>query len=200
MMKIYFHLCLEEFTNSYMVVNDDPGVMEALIIDPGSISNNVISQIEDGGYKLTAVLITQNHESHVKGLNTLTRIYSPQVYAADYEIQGLRTSLIRGDGNLKLIGLNVDYFSLPGHSADSMIFKIGNVLFTGDTLTAGITGDTAGTYFQRILCANIEKRIFTQNDELVVMPGFGPPTTVAAERYYNLNISANRKFLRSQEK
>jgi len=36
-MKIYFHLCLEEFTNCYVVANDNPAVMEAIIIDPGKI-------------------------------------------------------------------------------------------------------------------------------------------------------------------
>ena len=56
-MKIYFHLTLEGFTNCYVVVNDDPNVMEALIVDPGKISNEIIDQIENGGYKLTAVLM-----------------------------------------------------------------------------------------------------------------------------------------------
>ncbi len=193
-MKIYFHLSLEEFTNSYLVVNDDPSVMEAIVIDPGKVSNQLVEQIEDGGYKLTAVLITRNNEIALRGLSTLMKIYSPQIYAAEYEINTLKTNLIRGDGKLSIAGLEVDYFSITGRSADSMCFKIGNVLFTGDSLTAGVVGETSGTYFKRMLCSNIEKKIFSQNDELVVMPGHGPPTTVATERYYNIDITENKKF------
>lgn len=193
-MKIYFHLCLEEFTNSYLVVNDDPSVMEAIVIDPGKVSSQLVDQIESGGYKLSAVLITRNNEAALKGLTTLMKIYSPQVYAADCEIESNKTNLIRGDGKLDIAGLEVDYFSITGHSTDSMCFKIGNVLFTGDSLTAGVVGETSGTYFKRMLCSNIEKKIFSQSDELVVMPGHGPPTTVATERYYNIDITDNKKF------
>ena len=193
-MKIYFHLSLEEFTNSYLVVNDDPSVMEAIVIDPGKVSNQLVEQIEDGGYKLTAVLITRNNEIALRGLSTLMKIYSPQIYAAEDEINTLKANLIRGDGKLSIAGLEVDYFSITGRSADSMCFKIGNVLFTGDSLTAGVVGETSGTYFKRMLCSNIEKKIFSQNDELVVMPGHGPPTTVATERYYNIDITENKKF------
>ena len=188
-MKVYFHLCLEEFTNSYVVVNDDPNIMKAIVIDPGRISNELISQIEKEHYKLSAVLITHNHAHHVRGLSTLTKIYSPQIYTADYEIEGCRANLIRGDGKLNIAGLEVEYSSLPGHSTDSMCFKIGNVLFTGDSLTAGVVGETSGTYFKRMLCSNIEKKIFSQNDELVVMPGHGPPTTVATRSVHSTSKS-----------
>lgn len=192
-MKIYFHLCLEEFTNCYVVVNDNPLVKEALIIDPGKISPEILSQIEDGGYKLTAVLITHNHSNHVHGLKTLTKIYNPLIYAADYDVAGCKTMVIRGDGSLTIAGLQVDYFSVPGHTADSLVFKIGNVLFTGDTITSGIIGETSGSYFKTMLCNNIEKKIFSQTDETVIMPGHGPPSTVATEKMFNLDICAHKK-------
>lgn len=188
-MKIYFHLCLEEFTNCYVVVNDDPSVMEALIIDPGKISNDIISQIELGGYKLTGVLVTHNHENHVHGLTTLRKIYSPMIYAADYEVAGDQTVVLHGDGAVVVAGLTVQYLSVPGHSSDSMVYKIGNVLFTGDTITAGIIGDTNSQYSHRLLCSNIQNKLLSQNDDCVLMPGHGPPTTVLAEKKFNLDIS-----------
>ena len=190
-MKIYFHLCLEEFTNCYLVVNDNPKIKEALIVDPGKISNESIMQIENGGYQLTGVLVTHNHENHVQGLSTLTKIYSPYIYAADYGIAGKRTVLLRGEGTIKVAGLNVEYFSLPGHSADSMIFKIENVIFTGDTLTSGIIGETNGTFFKNMLRSNIQKKIFSQTDDTILMPGHGPPSTVASEKQFNLDIKGN---------
>jgi glyoxylase-like metal-dependent hydrolase (beta-lactamase superfamily II) len=190
-MKIYFHLCLEEFTNCYVVVNDDPSVMEALIIDPGKISNDIISQIENGGYKLTGVLVTHNHENHVHGLTTLRKIYSPTIYAADYEVAGDQTVVLHGDGTFTVAGLSVQYLSVPGHSSDSMVFKIGNVLFTGDTLTAGLIGDTNSQYSHRLLRMNIHNKLLSQNEDCVLMPGHGPPTTVLTEIKFNLDLTSN---------
>ena len=187
-MKIYFHPCIEEFTNSYVVVNDNPSVMEAIIIDPGKITNNLIMQIENGGYKLTGVLITHNHENHVKGLKTLTKIYSPYIYAADYEVEENKAVVLNGDGKLIVAGLEIEYYSIPGHSSDSMIYKIGSVIFTGDTLLAGTIGETSSHYAKRLLISNISKKILSQTEDTVLMPGHGPPTTVATEKMYNLDL------------
>ena len=187
-MKIYFHLCIDEFTNSYVVINDDPAVMEALIIDPGKITNEIINQIEGGKYKLTGVLITHNHSNHVQGLRVLNKIYTPTVYAADSEIEGRKSFVIRGDGKIKVAGMDIDFFSVPGHSADSMVYKIGDVLFTGDTITSGIIGETSSEYSKRLLCSKIKEKIFSQNDGTIIMPGHGSPTTVAAEKQFNLDI------------
>lgn len=187
-MKIYFHLCLEEFTNCYVVVNDSPSVMEALIIDPGKISNEIISQIENGGYKLTGVLVTHNHENHIHGLSTLRKIYSPKIYAADYEVAGNETVVLRGDGTIKVAELDVKYISVPGHSADSMVYKIGNVFFTGDCISAGMIGDTNSQYSHRLLCSNVENKILSETDDCVIMPGHGPPTTIASEKKFNIDI------------
>ena len=187
-MKIYFHLCIDEFTNCYVVVNDDPTVMEALIIDPGKITNDIIQQIEGGGYRLTGALITHNHENHVKGLRTLTKIYSPYIYAADYEVEENKAVVLNGDGKLIVAGLEVDYYSVPGHSSDSMVYKIGSVMFTGDTILAGTIGETSSIYAKKLLISNITKKILSQTDDTVLMPGHGPPTTVATERMYNLDL------------
>lgn len=188
-MKIYFHLCLEEFTNCYVVVNDDPSVMEAIIIDPGKITNEIVTQIETGGYKLTGCLVTHNHDNHVHGLTTLRKIYSPAIYAADYEVAGEQTVVLHGDGTIFVAGLQVQYLSVPGHSSDSMVYKIGNVFFTGDTIQAGTIGDTNSQYSHRLLCSNIQAKILSQNDECVLMPGHGPPTTIAAEKKWNIDLT-----------
>ncbi len=188
-MKIYFHLSIEEFTNSYLIVNDDPDIMEAIIIDPAKITQQMIKQIEEGGYDLTAVLITHNHTSHVKGLSTLNKIYSPIVYAADYELSSSNVCVLKGDGIILPAGLNVEYLSVPGHTADSLVFKIGNVLFTGDAITSGIIGETSSKYSKKMLISKIKEKIFSQTDGTVIMPGHGPPTTVGAEKVFNLDLN-----------
>ena len=187
-MKIYFNLCLEEFTNCYVVVNDQPDVMEALIIDPGRISSEIIDQIERDHYKLTGVLITHNHTNHVKGLSTLKKIYSPYIYAADYDVGGNQSVVLRGNGDIDVAGLNVKYYSVPGHSSDSMVYRIGNVLFTGDTITSGIIGETSSKYSKKLLLDNILEKIYSQAESTILMPGHGPPSTIEGEKQFNLDI------------
>ena len=101
-MKIYFHLNLTGFSNCYIVANEK--TKEALIIDPGIITESIIDQLESNSYKLVAVLVTHNHGSHVHGLKTLTKIYTPKIYGADWEIAGKETNVITGNGKIRLFG------------------------------------------------------------------------------------------------
>ncbi len=187
-MKIYFDLSFDGFTNSYVVVNDDPKVMEAIIIDPGKVTFDMINQIEFGDYTLKAVLITHNHKQHVQGLKTLLKIYSTKIYAGDFEVQGVSTEVLRGDGKIKIAGLNIEYFSVPGHSADSMVFKIENVMFTGDTINAGRISGTTNKYSEKLLKDKIQEKILSQIEDTILLPGHGPPTTIRAEKLFNLDV------------
>ncbi|MCR4939883.1 MAG: MBL fold metallo-hydrolase [Treponemataceae bacterium] len=185
-MKIYFHLNLEGFSNCYIVAN--PEKKEAVIIDPGKITNQIIHHIEDDKYTLCAVLVTHNHGSHTRGLSTLRKIYNPEVYAADYEAAGPDTNVLKGNGIIKAAGFTIGYMSVPGHSPDSMCYKIGKVIFTGDTISAGKIGDTNNTYARSTLISNVQTKILSQQEDITLMPGHGPPTSIAAEKQFNLDL------------
>ena len=184
-MKIYFHLNLEGFSNCYVVVNEIS--REAIIIDPGKITDGIISQIEDEKLKLCAVLVTHNHGSHVDGIKTLRKIYNPKIYAADWEVAKNDTEVLMGDGKIRVAKMIVRYMTMPGHTADSVVYGIGNVLFTGDVLFAGSMGSTNSSYSEVILRTNIENNIFSQQDGVILMPGHGPPSTVEAARLFTLD-------------
>lgn len=186
-MKIYYHLNPEGFSNSYVIANEK--TKDVIIIDPGAMSEEIIEQIEANEFKLTSVLITHNHGSHVNGLKTLLKIYSPRIYGADWGIAGKDTTVLNGDGKLRLAGMTVHYMTLPGHTADSMIYKIGTVLFTGDSITAGRIGSTDSSYSSHILRQNINERIFSQQENTIIMPGHGPPSSVGAEKYCNMDLN-----------
>lgn len=177
-MKIYFHLNIEGFSNCYVVVNEKTN--EAILIDPGKVTSNIISQLEDNHFKLVAILVTHNHGSHVHGLKTLRKIYSPKIFAADWDVGQNDTQVLSGDGKLRIGHMVVHYMSVPGHTSDSVVYRIGNALFTGDVLSASAYGDTNSSYSEYILKSNIEQKIFTQQDGSVIMPGHGPLTTLEA--------------------
>ncbi|MGI5089241.1 MBL fold metallo-hydrolase [Treponema sp. OMZ 305] len=180
-MKIYPHYSNEGFVNSYLVGNEIR--KEALIIDPGKITGEVIGHIEKNGYRLSAVCITHNHIRHYGyGLPTLLKIYNPRIYAADQVLVGKHGKMLRGDCALSIAGFSVECFSVPGHSPDSYLFKINNCIFTGDSLTAGIVGSTLHSFAAKTLAEQLEKKLFIYDDALILLPGHGPPTTIGVER------------------
>lgn len=185
-MKVYFHLNLGGFSNCYLVVNEVQ--KEAIIIDPGQVTETLIEQIERDGYHVAGILITHNHGSHVHGLKTLQKIYTPIILAADWEVAKDKTTVITGDGKTRIGGMLVHYMSIPGHTSDSVVYKIGNVLFTGDVLLSGTIGNTSSSYSRFILQSNIEKKILSQNEDTILMPGHGPPSTIASCRMFNVDL------------
>lgn len=187
-MKVYTHVSLEGYTNSYTILNDDEAVKQAIVVDPGKITMDVINLIEEGGYTLVGVLITHAHTHHIQGLRTLCRIYTPTIYAADTEIYGIGCSVLNGDGVIRVANLNVEHFSVPGHSIDSMVYKIEDLLFTGDTLNSGVTGSTLNVYSHRMLCNRIKDKLFSLSDSTIVLPGHGSPGTIGSERQFNIDI------------
>ena len=186
-MKIYFHLNEGGFSNCYLVVDEISN--QAIIIDPGKITKEIIARIEDNHLNLAAVLITHNHGSHADGLRTLRKIYSPKVFAADWAVAANDTTVITGDGTTEIEGIQVSYLTIPGHTSDSVIYGIGSILFTGDVLLSGEIGKTNSSYSEYILRSNIEHKIFSQLESTILMPGHGPPSTLgAAKAIYNQNL------------
>lgn len=195
-MKVYFYLNVAGFSNCYIVVNERTD--EALMIDPGKVTSPMIELLERGGYKLCAILVTHNHGSHVHGIKTLTKIYSPKVYGADSNIAASFSSssamhVLIGDGRIRIAGLTIEHIAIPGHTIDSIMYKIGNIIFTGDAISAGSIGRTSSSYSANILRDNILKKVLLQNNNTILMPGHGPPTTVGCERAYNSGINYNEK-------
>lgn len=185
-MKLYFHFNADGFSNTYLLVNESSN--EALLIDPGEITEKIISQIEENNLTLVAVLITHNHTSHIEGIKTLLKIYSPKIYAADWGVAQNNTTVISGDGKFRIGQINVRYMTIPGHTSDSVVYGIGNLLFTGDVIFAGTIGSTNSSYSEFILRSNIENKIFSQLDDTILMPGHGPPTSVEAEKNFNRDL------------
>ncbi len=177
-MKVYFHLNISGFSNCYIIVNEE--INEAIIVDPGKVTEKMIAQIENNNLKLAAVLVTHNHGSHVDGLKTLRKIYNPKILAADWEVAGNDTTVLSGDGKITIAKMNIRYMTVPGHTSDSVVYGIENILFTGDVLSAGELGSTNSSYSEFVLKSNIEKKIFSQTEGTILMPGHGPPSTLQA--------------------
>ncbi|MCL2441449.1 MAG: MBL fold metallo-hydrolase [Treponema sp.] len=190
-MKLFFHYCSYGFSNCYVIgtENADHGRQNtAIIIDPGSMEKVILETIENNNFDLKAVLITHEHLAHVRGLRTLKRIYNAEVFAVNQSIIEHKTAMIK-DGDIIVIGgFEVEVISIPGHSSDSVVYKIDNLLFTGDVLTAGLVGSTASAYGAATQMNKLRSRLLSLPGDYIVLPGHGPPSTLEAERRFNMDI------------
>ncbi|GHV94327.1 hypothetical protein AGMMS50293_06470 [Spirochaetia bacterium] len=191
-MKLFFHYCSYGFSNCYILGQDNNDTSQpanAIIVDPGSMDDQILRTIENNNFNLQAVLITHDHLGHVRGLRTLKRIYNAEIFAVNRIILDHKTTMVKDSDKLDIAGFNVEVISIPGHSADSAVYCIDAMLFTGDVLTAGRVGSTASTYGAATQLNKLRSRLLSLPGDYLVLPGHGPPSTLEAERRFNADIN-----------
>jgi len=192
-MKLFFYYCVPGFSNCYVLGTEGPQG-EAIIIDPGSMENTILETIETNDYKLRAVLITHEHKRHIHGLRTLRRIYRVEVFAINSTIQDCMTTQVKDGDRISVGPFDVEVISIPGHSSDSVVYRIDRLLFTGDVLTAGLVGSTASAYGAATQMNRLRNRLLSLPGDYTVLPGHGPPSTLDAERSFNIGISQYKEI------
>jgi glyoxylase-like metal-dependent hydrolase (beta-lactamase superfamily II) len=186
-MKLFFHYCSYRFNNCYVLGGDENS--DAIIVDPGNMDDQLLGYIENNNFNLRAALITHDHSGHVHGLKTLLRIYQLEIFAINRNILDFRTNPVKDGDRINIGPFTVEVISIPGHSADSVVYQIGSLLFTGDVLTAGLVGTTASAYGAATQINKLRSRLFSLPGDYMVLPGHGPPSTLNAERRYNVGIT-----------
>ncbi|MCL2137979.1 MAG: MBL fold metallo-hydrolase [Treponema sp.] len=188
-MKLFFHYSLIGFTNGYILGEDNPHNPSAIIIDPGNMDRRLLEYIEKNNFNPITVLITHDHPTHVHGIRTLRKIYQAEIFAINRVILDINTITVKDEDKIKLGPFTVEVISIPGHSADSVVYRIGSFLFTGDVLTAGLVGSTASDYSATTQMNKLRSRLLSLPGDYIVFPGHGPPSTLEAERKYNIGIT-----------
>ncbi|MDR2136596.1 MAG: MBL fold metallo-hydrolase [Treponema sp.] len=189
-MKLFFHYCVYGFGNCYILGTEPPEEAAALIVDPAVVDEAILGFIENGNYKLRGVLVTHVHIKHVRGLRTLKRIYETEIFAINPYIREHKTTMVRDGETFNAGPFRIEVFSTPGHSSDSAVFRIGHLLFTGDSLSAGLVGRTANIYGAAVQMMALRSKILSLPGDFTVLPAHGPPSTLEAERRYNVGIHA----------
>lgn len=189
-MTVFFHYSLHGFANVFLVGND--ATMDAVIVDPAAFTLGLLQFIEDKGYTVKAVLVTHGHARHIDGLRTLLRIYDAEVFSSNATLGDIPCRMVTDGEVFTVCGLTVQALSVPGHSADSMVYRLDKLLFTGDTLGAGLIGKTMSQYGNKLLKEQLARKVLTLADDCLVLPGHGPPSTIGAEKLYNLGWKQSR--------
>ena len=160
-------------TNCYLLGDESAKV--CAVVDPGGDAPLIKKMIEDSGCTLQLILLTHAHNDHTGGLEGLEEFYP---HPPGYVYYG------EGDA-LQLGGLTVEVLHTPGHSKGSVTLKVGDVLFTGDTLFQGSMGRTdlrGGSYAE--IMASL-KRLGQLPGDYHVCPGHMGLSTLDRERKTN---------------
>lgn len=192
---------------------------EAIIIDPGNDASELIKIITRLGVTPKVLLHTHAHFDHIGESNIIKEKYNvPMALHPDdlflynsLKEQGSWFGMKLKDPGIVDIHLNdQDTFGFesddlknllktihtPGHTPGSCCFHGNelNLLFSGDTLFNGSIGrtDLPGGDFNLIL-KSIKTKLFTLNDDVIVVPGHGPNTTIGKEKKSNPFVGENAR-------
>jgi len=182
-LKVFFNFSLNEYSNSYLV--GTKGKKEAILIDPGQITLELIELIEANNFDISSVLITHRHRAHTEGLGTLLKIYNPTIYVGSKELYDFEVVEVEDNMHLILGDIEVECIAIPGHSIDSFVYKIDNTLFTGDVLLAGKVGSANGVTEKALLLKGIKKKLLTLDERLLIFPGHGTISALKIEKMFN---------------
>jgi glyoxylase-like metal-dependent hydrolase (beta-lactamase superfamily II) len=172
----------------------------------------VIAAIERQKLRLALILETHVHADHVTGAQRLKERFGGvhaigrgvvEVachFAPLFAIEPGRFDRLLEDGEVLLLeGLEIEVIATPGHTPDSVSYRIGDALFVGDTLFMPDSGTARCDFpggdarllwrsIRRLLGHPPETRLFVCHD---YQPGGRPvafETTVGEERQANIHV------------
>ena len=180
----------------------------AAVIDPGGDLADIERAIAQAGVTVDKIWLTHGHIDHVGGAAELKArrnvpIEGPQradLFLLEHVVDSARTFGLAGvnnvtpdrwleDGDTVEVGeLRFEVRHCPGHSPGSVAFvNAGERLaIVGDVLFAGSIGRTdlpGGDHAQ--LLRSIADKLMPLDDDVAVISGHGPTTTIGRERESN---------------
>jgi hydroxyacylglutathione hydrolase len=165
----------------------------AALVDPAGRPKTLLDAVNQGPYALRYILITHKHADHCDATADVARAFpNAEIVMHRADVQAIGSLAQRAtpvaDGDELPFGedATIRMLHTPGHTDGSSCFLFRSTVFSGDTLFAGSVGGIfadVSTYDD--LLASVRFKLFALDDDTVVMPGHGPPTTIREEKAHN---------------
>jgi len=179
--------------------------LEAVVIDPGDEGDKILKELSANKLTLKCIINTHGHFDHVGANKRLKEVTNADIYIHSGDAPMLEhleelamafgmkmensppADKIVGEGDeIKFGEHSLKVIHTPGHSPGGISLLTGKLLIAGDTLFYGSIGRTdlpGGDY--NTLIASIKNRLFPLDDDVKVITGHGPATTIKNEKDHN---------------
>jgi len=177
--------------NTYVVRDDATGLYA--IVDPGCIGDDIRAEIGDRE-NLKLIMLTHGHPDHFHSAADYISEYPDALFVAPEKEKYLLNKggcpvagryVTEGD-TVSLGETEFSFIETPGHTEGGMCILTGKFMFSGDTLFRLSVGNTSfETGDWDTLESSIKNKLFTLDEDIVVYPGHGSPTTIGFEKKAN---------------
>lgn len=189
--------------NCYIVLHKES--RSAVIIDPGDEADRIARRAVGLNAKIVAIVITHGHGDHIGANKELTEKFGCPIYIGKPDAEmltdiwlnlsapfGMDTTSppadrLLAEGDAVRIGTGeLTVIETPGHSVGSITLLGSGFAIVGDLIFQGSIGrtDFPGGNHQQILSV-IRQKIFSLDDDSLLLPGHGETTTVGEEKRTN---------------
>ena len=188
--------------NCYLVRADESS--RAVIIDPAANSKKLLAALQEQGLTLEAIFLTHAHFDHILAAHEVLAATHAQYVVPEGDLWLLKREnmgqfrslasayvedkpdLLANEGTqVTFGGMTATYMNTPGHTPGSSVIRIGDCLFTGDTLFRHECGrcDLEGGDFGQMLRSL--RRLHDLEGDYKVLPGHEGISTLSEERAAN---------------
>jgi hydroxyacylglutathione hydrolase len=167
----------------------------------------VVQWAQERGWDVAGLLLTHAHLDHIEEAAALRRAFDCPVYyhrdgerflqdrdafrryGLDVDLEPVTGGVLIDEAeSIDIGGVNWRTLLVPGHCPGSLCFfrAEDRVIYAGDTLFAGSIGRTDLPFGDHdLLLRGIREKLFPLGDDVRVLPGHGPGTTIGVERSSN---------------
>lgn len=188
--------------NTYLL--GDEKTKKCAIIDPGASLVDILSAVNKRNFTVEYIILTHGHADHIANVKKLKEKTNAKIVAHENEKELLidrKKNLsvrfpcgpqefdadiyVKDKGRLEIGELKATFIHTPGHTPGGMCIRVGNHMFTGDTLFAGSIGrtDFYGGDF-KAMNKSLNK-LSNQDGNITIYPGHGPSSTIEHEKLTN---------------